>query len=81
MIRTTISLDEENYKELRKKAIDERVPFAKLVNHAVSLYLNKRQADKGKKITGNEFLQRLATYNMKGGPKDFAEKHDKYAWD
>lgn len=80
MIRTTISLDEENYKELRKKAIDERVPFAKLVNHAVSLYLNKKQADKGKKMTGTEFLLKLSTYHMKGS-KDLAKNHDKYAWD
>lgn len=81
MIRTTVSLDEEIFKELRKKAIDERVPFTKLVNHAVSLYLNKKQADKDKKMTGTEFLLKLSTYHMKGGPKDLAKNHDKYTWD
>lgn len=81
MIRTTIRLDEDIFKEIRKKAIDERVPFTKLVNHALSLYLNKKQADKPRKMTGIEFLKKLSTYHMKGGPRDLAKNHDKYTWE
>ena len=87
MIRTTVRLDEELFKEIRKKAIDERVPFTKLINHALSLYLNKKQADnpgeKTKKIKdpGLEFLMKISKYHMKGGPRDLARKHDKYTWE
>lgn len=81
MIRTTIRLDEDVFKELRKKAIDERRSFSSLVNHALSLYLNKKGADKPRKMTGTEFLLKLSTYHMKGGPKDLAKNHDKYTWD
>ena len=80
MIRTTIRLDDETYKELRKKAIDERVSFTKLVNHTLSLSLNKKEADRPRKMTGTEFLLKLSTYNLHG-PKDLAKNHDKYAWD
>lgn len=85
MIRTTVSLDEELFKEIRKKAIDERVPFTKLVNHALSLYLNKKQAEsnKNKKIKdpGVEFLMKISKFHMKGGPRDLARNHDKYTWE
>ena len=81
MIRTTIRLDDELYKELRKKAIDERVSFTKLVNHELSLSLNKKEADHPlKKMTGTEFLLKLTTYGLKG-PKDLATNHDKYTWE
>lgn len=80
MIRTTVSLDDQLFKEIRKRAIDERVPFTKLINHALSLYLNKKQADKPQKMTGTEFLLKLSTYGLKG-PKDFAKNHDKYTWE
>lgn len=34
-----------------------------------------------KKIKGTDFLFKLATYNLKGAPKDLAENHDKYTWE
>lgn len=86
MIRTTVSLDEQLFKEIRKKAIDERVPFTKLVNYALSLYLNKKQADKSKetkkiKDPGVEFLMKISKFHMKGGPPGLARNHDKYTWE
>lgn len=39
MIRTTVSLTEDLYKEARKKAIDQRVAFTKIVNEALKDYL------------------------------------------
>jgi prevent-host-death family protein len=41
----------------------------------------KTKKPKKKKITGNEFLQRLAQYKMRGGPRDLAKNHDKYTWE
>jgi len=82
MIRTTVRLDEQLFKEIRKKAIDERVPFTKLINHAVSLYLNKPQKKlKAKKDPGMEFLIKISKLGFKGGPSDLARNHDKYTWE
>lgn len=81
MIRTTVRLDENLFKEARKKAIDERKTFTSLVNSALRVYLGKAEPKKEKKISGTEFLQRLAQYKMKGGPKDLARNHDKYTWE
>ena len=39
MIRTTVTLNENTYKEARKKAIDEQKPFGKVVNEALETYL------------------------------------------
>lgn len=43
MIRTTVRLQEDIFKEARKKAIDERVAFADIVNQALESYLGKPQ--------------------------------------
>lgn len=49
MIRTTVRLPEDIFKEARKKAIDERVAFADIVNQALHSYLGKpRIKKKGK---------------------------------
>lgn len=79
MIRTTVRLDENLFKDARKKAIDKRVAFADIVNDALSLYLSKPQQTK-KKLTGTEFLEKLAKYNLRNAPKDLAKNHDKYLW-
>lgn len=82
MIRTTVSLDENLFKEIRKKAIDERVPFTELVNDALNLYLKQPQKQvKSKKNSGTEFLMKISKMGMKGGPRNFARDHDKYAWE
>jgi len=80
MIRTTVRLDEDIFKDARKKAIDERVAFADIVNEALRNYLNRAKRPMRRKITGTEFLARLAKYNLRGAPKDLAQKHDKYLW-
>lgn len=46
MIRTTVSLTEDLYKEARKKAIDQRVAFTKIVNEALKDYLNPQSPKK-----------------------------------
>lgn len=81
MIRTTVRLEEELFKDARKKAIDERVAFADIVNEALSFYLGRVRKTASKKFTTNDFLQRLANYKLKGGPKDLAKNHDKYTWE
>ena len=81
MIRTTVRLEEDLFKDARKKAIDERVAFADILNEALSLYLGKTRKIVTKKFTGNDFLLRLAGYKLKGGPKDLAKEHDKYTWE
>lgn len=43
MIRTTVRLDESLYKEARKKAIDESISFADVVNDALGVYLGKKR--------------------------------------
>lgn len=43
--------------------------------------IEDKKKPRKKKITGNEFLQRLAQYKMRGGPKDLAKNHDKYTWE
>lgn len=39
MIRTTVRIEERIFKDARKKAIDEGLPFAKVVNQALKQYL------------------------------------------
>ena len=43
MIPTTVILDESIYKEARKKAIDERIAFTKVVNQALKTYLHTKK--------------------------------------
>lgn len=81
MIRTTVRLDEDLFKDARKKAIDERVPFAQIVNEALAVYLGNPPKQRKKKLRGTEFLAKIAKYHIKGGPKDLAKNHDKYLWD
>ncbi len=57
MIRTTVRLQEDIFKEARKKAIDERIAFADIVNQALESYLGKPQIRKSVKYN-------LKVYNM-----------------
>jgi len=83
MIRTTVRLDDNLFKEARKLAIDHRVAFMDIVNQALSLYLRKPrkvQNARKKKFNTNDFLAKLTTYKFHG-PTDLAKNHDKYAWE
>ena len=80
MIRTTIKIDEEVFKELRKQAIDERISFTKLVNRVLDRFI-KEQEPQEEKNPGLDFLEKVSRVNMKGGPRDFAKNHDKYTWE
>lgn len=57
MIRTTVRLQEDIFKEARKKAIDQRVTFADIVNQALANYLGKPQSKQPVKY-------RLKVYSM-----------------
>lgn len=81
MVRTTVRLEEDLFKDARKKAIDERVTFADIVNEALSFYLGRVRKTASKKFTSHEFLGRLANYKLKGGPRNLAKHHDKYTWE
>lgn len=48
-----------------------------IITKAVAKAKNKRLP---RKLTGTEFLLKLAKYNYRGGPKNLARDHDKYAW-
>jgi hypothetical protein len=78
MLRTTITLDEKLYKKARIEAINRKISFGKVVNEALADHLGEKTQNK---ITGNEFLNRLTKYHLKGGPKDLAKNLDKYTWD
>lgn len=56
MIRTTVKLEENIFKEARKKAIDERIAFTDIVNQALKDYL------KGPRKKKNEFNFKI--YNL-----------------
>lgn len=43
MIRTTIALDEDTFKEAKKYAIDQRSAFGNIVNQALNSYLKGRK--------------------------------------
>lgn len=81
MIRTTVRLEENLFKEARKKAIDQRIAFAEIINEALSLYLNRPQKYQPKRLNSTDFVANLANYKLKGAPKDLAQKHDKYTWE
>ena len=42
MIRTTVTLDEDTFKQVRKKAIDEGMAFTKILDNALKDYLKGR---------------------------------------
>jgi len=46
----------------------------------VALITNIKKVNNNKQLTGAEFLVKLGRYQLKGGPKNFAKNHDKYAW-
>lgn len=81
MIRTTVRLDNDLFKEARKKAIDEGVTFAKIVNDALSTYFKKGKDIKDTKDPGVAFLMKISKLQMRGGPRDLAKNHDKYTWE
>lgn len=85
MIRTTVRFGEDLYKEARKKAIDDRVTFADIVNEAVAEYLGRPIKKVAPKNPGLEFLEKLVElgkkHPIKGAPKDLAKNLDKYLWD
>lgn len=39
-----------------------------------------KQSQYQKQLTGAEFLLKLTKYQLKGGPKDLAKRHDDYTW-
>lgn len=57
MIRTTVTLDENTFKEAKKYAIDKGSAFGALINTALKNYLQSR-----KKITEHKF--NLKVYRM-----------------
>lgn len=81
MIRTTVRLEEDLFKEARKMAIDEGVPFARIFDEALRTYLKKGKGIKAVKDPGVEFLVKISKFQMKGGPRDLAKNHDKYTWE
>lgn len=84
MIRTTVRLDEDLFKNARKKAIDERKPFAEVVNDALAKHLGKTRKKAVPKNGGLEFLEELIKSGrknpIKGAPRDLAQNLDKYLW-
>lgn len=54
MIRTTIILDEDIFKEAKKYAIDKRSAFSNLVNQSLKSYLQGQQ-----KLTTHKFDLRI----------------------
>lgn len=80
MIRTTIRLEDELFKEARKKAIDIGKPFAEVVNDALAQHLGKVRSKKDLN-PGLKFLEKLTKYHAKGLPEDLAKNLDKYLWD
>ena len=57
MIRTTVTLDENTFKEAKKYAIDKRSAFGDLVNQALNHYLQGQ-----KKLPAHKF--NLKIYRM-----------------
>lgn len=71
MIRTTITLDENTFKEAKKYAIDKRSAFGDLVNQALKNYLQGR-----KKLVTHKF--ELKIYRM-GRVKSGLSRSEIYA--
>lgn len=81
MIRTTVRLEENLFKEARKKAIDQRIAFTEIINEALKSYLDRPKKHQPKKLNSTDFIVKLGNYKLKGAPKDLAQKHDKYTWE
>ena len=85
MIRTTVRLEEDLFKDARKRAIDERKPFSEVVNDALAKHLGKPRKKVVPKNSGLEFLRKLIELGeknpIKGAPRDLAQNLDKYLWD
>lgn len=71
MIRTTITLDEDTFKEAKKYAIDQRNAFGDVVNQALRDYLQGR-----KRLTPRKF--NLKIYKM-GKAKGSLNRTEIYA--
>lgn len=75
-ITTNIRIPEDLYMELKMEAAHTRQSVAQVIR----MRLGKGKKTE-KKMTGVEFLGKLASYKLKKGPKDLAENHDKYTWE
>jgi len=70
--RTTLKLDQEIYKQAKKKAIDEEINFQQLVNKALENYLRKKRANQN----GKEEIK-FSSLNI-GGLKTGLRRKDIY---
>ncbi len=80
-VRFQIFLDEYQKETLRKLQKESKIPLAEMIRKAIDRFLAEWNGKKGKPVT-DEMTKRLLSVAgiCKGGPKDLADKHDRYLY-
>ena len=80
-IRFQMFLDESQKEVLEKVQQDSKIPIAEIIRKAIDSFL--KEWKKNKKIPAeNDITEKLLLVAgvCKGGPKDLADKHDRYLY-
>lgn len=78
MVQKSFYIPGEDYADLARLAQIYRQPAASLMRRFIKEGIEKTKKEA---LKGTDFLLKLANYHFKGGPKDLAANHDKYAWE
>lgn len=81
-VRYHMFLEAEQKKTLLKLQEKYKIPVAEIIREAIDKFLSELK-DKKKLPTVDDMTERLLSSagRCKGGPKDIADKHDKYLYD
>jgi hypothetical protein len=76
MVRTQVQLTDEQSRAVKRLAAERGVSIAEIIRESVDAFVRARGAP-----TREEILQRTLTAigALRGGPRDLARNHDKYA--
>lgn len=78
MIQKSFYIEDYIYQDLTRLAKMNKMPTAELMRQLIRAGI---KGVKTKAKSGPDFLLRLAKYQLIGGPKDLAQRHDKYTWE
>lgn len=78
MIQRSFYIEKDLYHQVAQLARQQQSSTAHVLRSFIKTGVKKAAV---KKRDATAFLLRLASYRLKGGPKDLAKHHDRYAWE
>lgn len=78
MIQRSFYIERDLYQQVAQLARQQQLSTAQVLRSFVKTGVKKAAI---KKRDATKFLLDLASYHLKGGPKDLARHHDRYVWE